>query len=126
MIKSFLFVVLGALSLACCHFADCSTHAAPAPVKAEPKLPQFSIEQIESDRCSGIYFSDRKSGQRISIVSDSIDCFAAFYSRNSKSVLPDFAVGTKGIQLRTSEGKLHWITIEELAALDRQLEAVPK
>lgn len=121
-----LFPIVAAMvvAVAFCLLGNYLDHATAG--NRDAKASRFFVSEQQGERSGGIFVTDSETGQTVSIVSDHTGCFVAFYGPHHKSGTPKFAVGGTGLQVVDTDGRLHFISLNELVRLDTDGSPVPK
>ena len=104
-----------ALMFACCTLSLMAT----GDSKDEAQQSGYQLIQHHGSDYAGLFLTDKKSENTISIYNGKEGLFIAFYEHpDANKSRPQLAVSAKGIQIIGPDGKVRQIGLEELSKLD--------
>lgn len=125
--------IIAAAAIACflIGVAVLLTHVALAPrqidlAKIIAAKDQLVIDQHASGGGAYVVLRDSKTKQCLEIIADRWLPHVAFYESYNTGDYPVLAISRQGLQLKTSDGKLRFIDIDELESLDKGKPWNPK
>lgn len=113
------FVLFASVVIGMCAMACYLSPANAEPVGKQP--PQFGLLTFESDRGSGVVLHDRGSYRSVEIRNNETEgATVAFYpeTENESVNRATLTIAGDGLRIRTAKGKLVFIDLDELAALN--------
>lgn len=117
--KSKAFAVLGILGLMCSIIMCVCVTGHAGNQDGSEKLRYEVVQHDQGNDGAGVFLTDRKSNELISIYNGKDGSFVAFYGKEKqRGSMPKLAFSADGIQIVDSSGKVKHIDLGELAKLD--------